>query len=25
LYAPSIDKQDKKEMGVMIGLVENKE
>lgn len=24
LYAPSIDKQDKKEMGVMIGLVENK-
>lgn len=25
LYAPSIDKQDKKEMGVMIGLVENKD
>ena len=25
LYAPSIEKQDKKEMGVMIGLVENKE
>ncbi|MBF2719581.1 phosphodiester glycosidase family protein [Psychrobacter sp. NG254] len=25
LYAPSIDKQDKKEMGVMIGVVENKE
>lgn len=25
LYAPSIDKQDKKEMGVMIGLVKNKE
>ncbi|MGE6440376.1 phosphodiester glycosidase family protein [Psychrobacter sp. NPDC078409] len=25
LYAPSIDKQDKKEMGVMIGLVEKKE
>ncbi|MEN8626604.1 phosphodiester glycosidase family protein [Psychrobacter proteolyticus] len=25
LYAPSIDKQDKKEMGVMIGLVENKQ
>ena len=25
LYAPSIDKHDKKEMGVMIGLVENKE
>lgn len=24
LYAPTIDKQDKKEMGVMIGLVENK-
>ncbi|MDE0843171.1 MAG: phosphodiester glycosidase family protein [Psychrobacter pacificensis] len=24
LYAPSIDKQDKREMGVMIGLVENK-
>ena len=24
LYAPSIDKQDKKEMGVMIGFVENK-
>lgn len=24
LYAPSIDKHDKKEMGVMIGLVENK-
>ena len=23
LYAPTIDKQDKKEMGVMIGLVEN--
>ena len=25
LYAPSIDKQDKKEMGVMVGLVENKD
>ena len=25
LYAPSIDKHDKKEMGVMIGLVENKD
>ena len=25
LYAPSIEKHDKKEMGVMIGLVENKE
>ena len=25
LYAPSIDKHDKKEMGVMIGVVENKE
>jgi len=25
LYAPSIDKQDKKEMGVMIGLVKNKQ
>jgi uncharacterized protein YigE (DUF2233 family) len=25
LYAPSIHKQDKKEMGVMIGLVENKD
>ena len=25
LYAPSIDKHDKKEMGVMVGLVENKD
>ena len=25
LYAPSIDKQDKKEMGVMVGLIENKD
>ena len=25
LYAPTIDKQDKKEMGVMIGLVENED
>jgi uncharacterized protein YigE (DUF2233 family) len=25
LYAPTIDKHNKKEMGVMIGLVENKD
>ena len=25
LYAPTINKQDKKEMGVMIGLVENQD